>query len=203
MYGTSVDYTFNSIPVQCYVTTDDQGPCTANSDYAPSTEPYMRRCPSNTIAWSPTFQSELEREMEALYGTENNDKAVDAQIPSDVAPTDPFVYIRRILSPGEARDPDTSEGSYVTGALHTHSPASICCRWTGSGNTEGCGTQITRENVPAHFQRFHGIRKMKQDVLVCCQWEGCHKRLRRKNFVRHIREHHMGHPRRKKCLSGN
>ncbi|KAF8423197.1 hypothetical protein L210DRAFT_831292, partial [Boletus edulis BED1] len=60
---------------------------------------------------------------------------------------------------------------------------------------EGCGTQITRKNVPAHFQRFHGIRKMKQDVLVCCQWEGCHKRLRRKNFVRHIREHHMGHPR--------
>ncbi|KAF8443240.1 hypothetical protein L210DRAFT_3535191, partial [Boletus edulis BED1] len=135
--------------------------------------------PPNTVVWSPTLQSELETE--ALYGIENNVKAVGAQIPS----------------------PDTSDNSYVTGALHTHSPASIRCRWTGSGHIEGCGTQITRENVPAHFQRFHGIRKMKEDVLVCCQWDGCHKRLRRKNFVRHIREHHMGHPRRKKCLSGN
>ncbi|KAG6370577.1 hypothetical protein JVT61DRAFT_11373 [Boletus reticuloceps] len=136
--------------------------------------------------------------MEALYGTENNVKAVGAQIPSYVAPTDPSIYIHRVLSPGRAHDPDTSEGSYVTGALRTHSPGSIRCRWTESGNTEGCDTQITWENVPAHFQRFHGIRKMKKDALIQCQWEGCHKRLKRKNFVRHIREHHLGH-RRKKC----
>ncbi|KAF8423190.1 hypothetical protein L210DRAFT_3570449 [Boletus edulis BED1] len=53
------------------------------------------------------------------------------------------------------------------------------------------------------FPEISRYQEMKEDVLVCCQWDGCHKRLRRKNFVRHIREHHLGHPRRKKRLSGN
>lgn len=66
-----------------------------------------------------------------------------------------------------------------------------------------CGTQITCKNVPAHFRDTHGIKDLgDEDALVRCMWEGCQSRIpSRKNFVRHVREQHLGHPGEKKATS--
>ncbi|KAF8120637.1 hypothetical protein EV363DRAFT_1084705, partial [Boletus edulis] len=55
-----------------------------------------------------------------------------------------------------------------------------------------CNVHITSESVPAHFKKFHGINGLNEDIPICCLWEGCSKRLKRKYFVRHIRERHLG-----------
>ncbi|KAH0826156.1 hypothetical protein J3R83DRAFT_5575, partial [Lanmaoa asiatica] len=71
--------------------------------------------------------------------------------------------------------------------------ATAPCQWTGEGNPDMCGAGITCESVPTHFKSTHGVRKLKGDTSIHCCWEGCDKWVRRKGFVRHIRECHLNH----------
>ncbi|KAI6030313.1 hypothetical protein EDC04DRAFT_2711356 [Pisolithus marmoratus] len=72
--------------------------------------------------------------------------------------------------------------------------AAVLCRYPGSGGTP-CSQPITCGTVPEHFEH-HGVKSLYRGKLVDCQWEGCSETCIRHNFVRHIREKHLGHPRR-------
>jgi hypothetical protein len=79
--------------------------------------------------------------------------------------------------------------------------ATMPCQWTGEDNFETCSAQIACKGVPAHFGDTHGIRKLGRNTMIDCLWEGCLKRVQRKNFARHVRERHLRHPREKKYPS--
>ena len=64
-----------------------------------------------------------------------------------------------------------------------------------------CGVLTACKNVPEHFGNIHGIRKLGRDIMIDCLWDGCLKCVTRKNFVRHVRERHLDHPREKKYPS--
>jgi hypothetical protein len=86
--------------------------------------------------------------------------------------------------------------------VHTHSClATMPCQYTGEDNSERCGVQITCKSVPAHFGDTHGVRRLGRNTKIDCLWKGCLKRVQRKNFVRHVRERHLAHPREKKQVS--
>ncbi|KAG6326932.1 hypothetical protein ID866_12157, partial [Astraeus odoratus] len=42
---------------------------------------------------------------------------------------------------------------------------------------------------------FHGI-KGSRDTHIMCPWDGCERVMARHNFVRHMRERHLGFERR-------
>ncbi|KAG9311027.1 hypothetical protein JVU11DRAFT_8924 [Chiua virens] len=70
--------------------------------------------------------------------------------------------------------------------------------WTGGNGPESaCDAQIGCGGVATRFANTHGIRKMEDRTLIYCRWQGCHKWIKRKNFVRHIRERHLKHTRSK------
>ncbi|KAI5981335.1 hypothetical protein EDD15DRAFT_2413145 [Pisolithus albus] len=48
--------------------------------------------------------------------------------------------------------------------------------------------------VPEHFVS-HGIAKKHRGLKIPCEWDGCSRGVVRHNFVRHIREKHLGHVR--------
>ncbi|KAF8546374.1 hypothetical protein OG21DRAFT_1139759 [Imleria badia] len=91
---------------------------------------------------------------------------------------------------------------YVTTTQITHSClVTVPCQWASEGNHDACGTQLACSNVPAHLGDTHGVRKLGRDTQIYCKWEGCHKWVKRRNIVRHIRECHLGHAREKKHAS--
>ena len=73
--------------------------------------------------------------------------------------------------------------------------ATMPCQWPGEDNSQTRGAQIACKRIPAHFGDTHGIRKLGRNTMVGCMWKGCLKRLKRKNFVRHVRERHLDHAR--------
>ncbi|KAI6118050.1 hypothetical protein F5141DRAFT_1095866 [Pisolithus sp. B1] len=80
---------------------------------------------------------------------------------------------------------------------HTHEHANCTpklCLYLGPGGKR-CLQPITYATVPAHFES-HGIKDIYRGASVTCQWEGCFEKCSRHNFVRHIREKHLGHTRR-------
>ncbi|KAF8125814.1 hypothetical protein EV363DRAFT_622262 [Boletus edulis] len=134
----------------------------------------MRRYPEllpDTVASWPTFEIELQREMDALYGN--------------------------IIINSNAKVALATQTAEAHAVSHPIS-AMARCQLIGMGNSGTCNVHITSESVPAHFKKFHGINGLNEDILVCCLWEGCFKWLKRKYFVRHIRERHLGCRRRKK-----
>lgn len=54
-----------------------------------------------------------------------------------------------------------------------------------------CPKEITCCDVPEHFKKVHGIKKLGRDHPLICGWGGCNRRLSRHNFVRHVREKHF------------
>ncbi|KAG9316037.1 hypothetical protein JVU11DRAFT_3699 [Chiua virens] len=74
----------------------------------------------------------------------------------------------------------------------------VPCRWQIEGRSEPCGTLITCAGVSAHFGDAHDIRNVGGNTLIHCMWEGCNKWIKRRNFVRHIREPHLSHIRPRK-----
>ncbi|KAI6014184.1 hypothetical protein EDC04DRAFT_2756035 [Pisolithus marmoratus] len=58
-----------------------------------------------------------------------------------------------------------------------------------------CSELVTCTTVPEHFEK-HGIKDIYRGTEVICRWQGCSETCIRHNFVRHIREKHLGHPRR-------
>ncbi|KAI5993760.1 hypothetical protein F5J12DRAFT_428922 [Pisolithus orientalis] len=63
-------------------------------------------------------------------------------------------------------------------------------------NADGkhCMQLISCGAVPAHFES-HGVKAICRMSAVTCRWDGCLENCLRHNFVRHIREKHLGHTR--------
>ncbi|KAF8552551.1 hypothetical protein OG21DRAFT_1511354, partial [Imleria badia] len=135
----------------------------------------------------PTYRSAVDRETKALFGTAS--PATDAiLVPSVVL----VIQIRENAQTAEAHSLPTKT-QVAHSCLDT-----VNCQWTGEGSFKVCGSEITSSSVLVHLRDTHGIKKLTEDTLIYCGWEGCPKRVRRKNFVRHVRERHLGHLRAKK-----
>ena len=171
----------------------------------------------------PTYQSAVDREMEMLFGTANRATAVllhsvcsnylcnamcisrAYHVQNDVAfmsadhGGDGSVRIFTFIRPPiehlwqVTRTPENVRLKEAHSCLATAS-----CQWIGEGNSGACGAPITCKSVPAHFRNTHGIKKLRADTPIYCWWEGCHGWVKRKYFVRHIRECHLGHSRKVK-----
>lgn len=76
-------------------------------------------------------------------------------------------------------------------------PISICCQWQGADDVLRCCMLIKDENlnVPDHFNKVHKIKGGRK-VKIQCRWGDCENTVVRHNFVRHIREAHLGRERR-------
>ncbi|KIK17035.1 hypothetical protein PISMIDRAFT_15442 [Pisolithus microcarpus 441] len=61
-------------------------------------------------------------------------------------------------------------------------------------NGKRCSQEITCAKVSEHFV-IHGITNKHRDEAIPCEWDGCSRGVVRHNFVRHIREKHLGHVR--------
>ncbi|KAI9460380.1 hypothetical protein HD554DRAFT_2133395 [Boletus coccyginus] len=184
--------------------------------------------PADMAAWrmSPTYQNAVLREMEGLYGTPNRD-SVAVPVPAVCSAVSPSCgrqaaefHQQNYVTHGWTADHDTiqvaapvpsqiyvtpipvqmAEGHpHITTGDNFHSClATRLCRWTGVDDSNACNAQITCSNVPIHFRNTHGVRKMNESDPISCQWDGCHRRFIRKNFVRHIRERHLDHPRKER-----
>ncbi|KIM55895.1 hypothetical protein SCLCIDRAFT_29961 [Scleroderma citrinum Foug A] len=70
-------------------------------------------------------------------------------------------------------------------------PISICCQWQGADDALRCCMLITEKNVPDHFNKVHKIKGGQKVKIQCC-WGDCENTVVRHNFVRHIREAHLG-----------
>ncbi|KIK95864.1 hypothetical protein PAXRUDRAFT_826596 [Paxillus rubicundulus Ve08.2h10] len=76
--------------------------------------------------------------------------------------------------------------------------AQFPCGWPSSdqGVTRVCGKPLSCITASEHF-KAHGIINLNKTKKVPCCWHGCRKKMesRRSNFIRHIQESHLGHPR--------
>ncbi|KAG8217271.1 hypothetical protein J3R82DRAFT_5364 [Butyriboletus roseoflavus] len=68
------------------------------------------------------------------------------------------------------------------------------CRWPDESAPGICGAMILCNYVSAHF-KYHSIKDINESESVQCRWEQCFAVVGRKNFVRHVRECHLGHSR--------
>ncbi|KAG6328630.1 hypothetical protein ID866_10459 [Astraeus odoratus] len=50
-------------------------------------------------------------------------------------------------------------------------------------------------NIPSHFASNHGITRLSRETHILCEWDCCWKWVLRHNWVRHLREKHLHHPR--------
>ncbi|KAF8125191.1 hypothetical protein EV363DRAFT_1351929, partial [Boletus edulis] len=169
LYGT-IDRTSVALPIDVVPAVEAYN--ADNFAYAQSAGAYMHSYPTplpNMVASGPTFKIEPRCNMDELHGINSNEAKVVAH--AHIATTLPHP---------------------------TTATATARCQWIGMGNSGTCNVHITSESAPAHFRKFHGINRLNEDILVCCLWEGCFKQLKRKYFVRHIREHHLGCRRKKK-----
>ncbi|KAG6330005.1 hypothetical protein ID866_9083, partial [Astraeus odoratus] len=66
------------------------------------------------------------------------------------------------------------------------------CQYPGLNNGL-CGENISCDTAPAHFATRHNIKNLSRDTNVICDWYNCGKSVVRHNFIRHIREAHLGH----------
>ncbi|KAI6010523.1 hypothetical protein PISMIDRAFT_501044 [Pisolithus microcarpus 441] len=75
----------------------------------------------------------------------------------------------------------------------SHCPSRLCL-YLRDGNP--CNTPITCSTTPEHFRIVHGIEGMARGVVIA--WENCRRSCpQRNNFMRHIREVHMDHQRKR------
>ncbi|KAI5981353.1 hypothetical protein EDD15DRAFT_2204105 [Pisolithus albus] len=61
-------------------------------------------------------------------------------------------------------------------------------------NGTRCLQIITCATVSTHFAG-HGVEGKPRAEEILCRWEGCFQSQKRHNFVRHVREAHLGHRR--------
>ncbi|KAI9573298.1 kinase-like domain-containing protein [Boletus coccyginus] len=80
----------------------------------------------------------------------------------------------------------------VSGPSH---PVVHHCQWVA--NEEVCGEQLTWANATDHFPQFHHnvLRRSMTQSQIICMWRGCRRSIRRANFLRHVREAHLGYSR--------
>ncbi|KAI6141544.1 hypothetical protein EDD17DRAFT_1902512, partial [Pisolithus thermaeus] len=74
-----------------------------------------------------------------------------------------------------------------------------CCPWNFCLYTDPQGWEclelINCGSAPDHFKNKHGIINLAREVELICMWQGCGRRIIRHNYIRHVREHHLGHDR--------
>ncbi|KAF8552561.1 hypothetical protein OG21DRAFT_111755 [Imleria badia] len=146
---------------------------------------------------SPRSRIVLDREVETLFGTVS-DATGAIRIPSNEVF---LVMENHAPDTGFDNATQTPENAHMIEAhslVNTTQISHSCleevpCQWTGEGISETCGAQITCRSVPAHLGNIHSIRKLPEDALIYCWWQECHRQVKRKNFVRHIRERHLHH----------
>ncbi|KAG9308860.1 hypothetical protein JVU11DRAFT_11319 [Chiua virens] len=153
--------------------------------------------PVDTVC--PFYQGILRRDMDGLFGHMNH--AVNV-VRNDVTPV--LRPITATGSEGTAKRTggvDEMAGKYSPASITTdiHSCQAVTlCYWTSDGKDEICGAKITCKSVPAHLGDAHHIRKLDKNSMIYCRWEGCDRRMKPKNFSRHVRECHVGHCREQK-----
>ncbi|KAI6018809.1 hypothetical protein EDC04DRAFT_2741064 [Pisolithus marmoratus] len=66
------------------------------------------------------------------------------------------------------------------------------CGWRDDNGRE-CGTPIRFVHCADHFAAVHDIKDIAWHVKVICRWcsSKAHKKVMRKNFLRHLREVHL------------
>ena len=79
----------------------------------------------------------------------------------------------------------------------------VLCRWTRKDRVGTCGAEISYDTIPMHFGQVHDIKNLQQGTQIYCYWEGRQTWIKRKSFVRHVRERHLGHRRKNKLAWGN
>ncbi|KAI6101225.1 hypothetical protein F5141DRAFT_288762 [Pisolithus sp. B1] len=68
------------------------------------------------------------------------------------------------------------------------------CLYTDPNGGE-CWEPINCGSASAHFSDVHGIVNLAREVQLVCMWQGCGSGVSRHNYIRHVREHHLGHGR--------
>lgn len=105
--------------------------------------------------------------------------------------SDEIYNVSELLSPSLANVQLTEVQVSLTHACSMIAP----CQWVNEGTSETCGAEISCGAVIVHFRNTHGIRRLEDSAKIRCLWKGCPKRIGHKNFLRHIAEHHLRHPR--------
>ncbi|KAI9568483.1 hypothetical protein HD554DRAFT_2038787 [Boletus coccyginus] len=145
---------------------------------------------STSPPMSPIYRIILDREVEMLFGAANH------ATHSTLVPLNDVIPVMEEHSLGAVPKAVTRTPRSVHSCL-----AVAPCQWTVGGGSEACSDHITCKSVSAHFKNTHNIRRLRADTLIRCQWKGCPKQIKRKNFVRHICECHLGHLRETKYTS--
>ncbi|KIJ17092.1 hypothetical protein PAXINDRAFT_9947 [Paxillus involutus ATCC 200175] len=148
-------------------------------------------------------------------GVESSAITQDAKLGQGVACPDEAIYSSSGLCPDPVVRPGlaaASPPSAFPGTLETthDCQAQFACGWLSESDQSVCGKLICCKTAPNHF-KVHGIFKKNKKDEIPCNWEGCrikcrrmtfisrdslHTKCRRNNFIRHIRESHLGHARR-------
>lgn len=76
--------------------------------------------------------------------------------------------------------------------LYVWCPRMLCHYLFADGTR--CLQVITCDTVSTHFAG-HGVEGKSRAEEILCRWEGCFQPQKRHNFVRHVREAHLGHRR--------
>ncbi|KAI6009687.1 hypothetical protein EDC04DRAFT_2772773, partial [Pisolithus marmoratus] len=87
--------------------------------------------------------------------------------------------------------PQTANNETVCNQNQATSCHSRPCLYNRNGNA--CGEPITCGTVPEHFSAAHGVKHIGSDLKIPCEWQNCGRKVLRHNFVRHVREKHLGH----------
>ncbi|KAI6110120.1 hypothetical protein F5141DRAFT_1292300 [Pisolithus sp. B1] len=72
-------------------------------------------------------------------------------------------------------------------------PFTPCKYW--SPNATSCNVPINCGSAPEHLRLVHDVRDISRTDQVICAWTEYGQSVLRNNFVRHVREKHLGHPR--------
>ncbi|KAG9311553.1 hypothetical protein JVU11DRAFT_7758 [Chiua virens] len=152
--------------------------------------------PPNSEVPCLLYQHILLRDMQELFGSVNQPTPTPFQ--NDAIPTG-----MTEPSPGTELGNATRESRVAEEMIDARpSAAHSClatmpCHWTTrtDGKSKVCGAKMTCKTVPAHFRDAHSIKNVTANAQIHCRWEGCDKLVGRKNFTRHVREHHVHHHR--------
>ncbi|KAI6002640.1 hypothetical protein F5J12DRAFT_207943 [Pisolithus orientalis] len=70
------------------------------------------------------------------------------------------------------------------------------CGWRDNDG-KICDMPVTYNNLVHHFAAVHDIKDMAFDAIIECRWCRPGNRMKRESILRHLREKHLGYPRRK------
>ena len=102
------------------------------------------------------------------------------------------------IDPISSFDPSFDSADYSRWTLPSITavipPPTSLCMWRTTSDSQ-CGMIVHPDTVSGHFRDHHGIKNLGGRDVIVCHWLGCGIHLARHNFVRHIREVHLGHAR--------